>query len=160
MTAVSGSWVVPTVTGSSGSTSYSAVWVGIDGYSNGTVEQIGTSQDMVNGSPVYQVWWEMYSSGKQQPEQVISGMTIQPGDSITASVQYIASGAYAGDFELSITDTSRANDSFTTYESSAQTQSPAAAEFRRVDRRSPDGGERCRGPGKFRDPSRSPTHRP
>ena len=56
VTAVSGSWVVPTVSSSSGSTSYSAVWVGIDGFSNGTVEQIGTSQDEVNGTAVYQVW--------------------------------------------------------------------------------------------------------
>jgi hypothetical protein len=126
VTAVSGSWTVPTVSGSSKGTTYSAVWVGIDGYNDGTVEQIGTSQDVVNGSPVYQVWWEMYSSGKQQPEQVISGMTIQPGDSISASVQYVASGTYAGDFELSITDTSRSNDSFTTYESSSTTQSPVA----------------------------------
>src|SRR5437870_4998940 len=40
VTAVSGSWVVPQVTGSS--TGYSSVWVGIDGYSSATVEQIGT----------------------------------------------------------------------------------------------------------------------
>jgi hypothetical protein len=102
------------------------VWVGIDGYNDGTVEQIGTSENVVNGVPVYQVWWEMYSSGDQQPQQIISGMAIQPGDSITASVQYVTSGTYAGDFKLSITDTSRSNDSFTTYESSAQTQSPGA----------------------------------
>ena len=68
----------------------------------------------------------MYSSGKGQPEQVITGMTIEPGDSITASVQYITSGTYAGDFYLSIVDNSRANDSFSTYESSSQTQSPLA----------------------------------
>lgn len=69
----------------------------------------------------------MYSTGKQQPEQVISSMTIQPGDSISASVQYIASGTHAGDFELTITDNSRANDSFTTFQLSSATQSPTAA---------------------------------
>ncbi len=53
-------------------------------------------------------------------------MTIEPGDSISASVQYIASGAHAGDFELSITDNSRSNDSFTTYVSSSQLQNPTA----------------------------------
>jgi hypothetical protein len=53
-------------------------------------------------------------------------MTIGPGDSITASVQYLTSGSQAGQFELSITDNSRANDSFTTYVSSAQTQNPGA----------------------------------
>ena len=69
----------------------------------------------------------MYSTGKQQPEQVISSMTIQPGDSISASVQYLASGTHAGDFELTITDNSRANDSFTTFQLSSATQSPTAA---------------------------------
>jgi Peptidase A4 family len=127
VTAVSGSWIVPTATASSArGTSYSAVWVGIDGFSDSTVEQIGTSQDVVNGTAQYQVWYEMYSSGKQQPEQVISGMTIEPGDSISASVQYISSGAHAGDFLLSIIDNTRANDSFSIYVSSAQTQSPTA----------------------------------
>ncbi len=65
VTAVSGSWIVPTVTAtSSRGTTYSSVWVGIDGYSNSTVEQIGTEQDVVNGTPEYSVWWEMYSSGR------------------------------------------------------------------------------------------------
>src|SRR5208337_430048 len=85
--------------------------MGNDGSSDSTVEQIGTEQDVVNGTPVYSAWWEMYSTGNQQPEQTISSMTIEPGDSITASVRYITSGTYAGDFYLSIVDTSRANDS-------------------------------------------------
>ena len=38
---VKGTWTVPTVTSSSVN-SYSAVWVGIDGYADNTVEQIGT----------------------------------------------------------------------------------------------------------------------
>ena len=90
------------------------------------MEQVGTEEDFVNGNPVYYAWWEMYSSGDQQPEQVISSMTVEPGDSITASVQYISSGAHAGQFYLSIVDNSRANDSFSTYETSSQTQSPLA----------------------------------
>ena len=127
VTAVSGSWIVPTVSASSTrGTSDSSVWVGIDGYDDSTVEQIGTSQNVVNGTAVYDVWWEMYSSGKQQPEQVVSSMTIDPGDSISASVQYISSGAHAGDFYLTITDNSRPDDSFSIYVSSAQTQSPTA----------------------------------
>ena len=81
---------------------------------------------MVNGVAQYQVWYEMYSSGKQQPEQVISSMTIEPGDSISASAQYITSGTHAGQYELTITDNSRANDSFTTYQTSSQVQSPTA----------------------------------
>ena len=125
MSAVYGSWIVPTVSGSSSGTTYSAVWVGIDGSSDSTVEQIGTEQDVVNGTPVYSAWWEMYSTGNQQPVQPISSMTIEPGDSITASVQYITSGTYMGDFYLSIVDNTR-SESFSTYESSSATQSPLA----------------------------------
>jgi hypothetical protein len=114
------------VTGSGNATTYSSVWVGIDGYTSSTVEQVGTEEDYVNGHAVYDAWWEMYSSNAQQPEQVISGMTIEPGDSITASVQYITTGAHAGQFLLSITDSSHANDSFSVYETSSAVQNPTA----------------------------------
>jgi hypothetical protein len=100
VTAVSGSWVVPTVTGSGRGPTYSGVWVGIDGFSSNTVEQIGTEQDAVKGVARYYAWWEMYSSGIGQPEQLISGSTIKPGDAITASVQYMGSG----NFVLTIND--------------------------------------------------------
>jgi len=126
VSAVYGSWIVPTVTGPSSGATYGSVWVGIDGYGNKTVEQVGTEEDWVNGRPVYDAWWEMYSTGKGQPEQVITGMTVSPGDSITASVQYITSGAHAGQFYLSIVDNSRTNDAFSTYQSSSQLQSPLA----------------------------------
>src|SRR5271166_4368093 len=53
VTAVSGSWVVPTVTGSRRGTVYSAAWVGIDGLSDSTVEQLGTEQDVSNGTAHY-----------------------------------------------------------------------------------------------------------
>jgi hypothetical protein len=126
VTAVSGSWNVPSVSGPAGRTFDSSTWIGIDGYDNQTVEQLGTEQDVVNGIPVYRAWWEMYSSGFRQPEQIITSMTIFPGDSISASVQYITSGIHAGQFYLSIVDNSRPNDSFSTYQSSSQTQSPLA----------------------------------
>ncbi len=126
VSAVSGSWIVPTVTGPSKGATYSSTWVGIDGNSNKTVEQVGTEEDWVNGSPDYYAWWEMYSSVDKQPEQVISSMKVVPGDVISASVQYITSGTHAGQFELSISDSSRGSDSFTTYQTSSQTQNPLA----------------------------------
>jgi hypothetical protein len=121
--AVSGSWVVPTVTGPRHGSFYSAAWVGIDGNSDSTVEQTGTEADVINGVPRYYAWWEMYSSGLQQPEQVISSsiMTIHPGDAITASVRYAGSG----NFVLTINDTTR-NESFTTTQNTTTTQSPTA----------------------------------
>lgn len=53
-------------------------------------------------------------------------MTVEPGDSITASVQYITSDAHAGQFLLSIVDNSRPNDLFSICSSSSQYQSPLA----------------------------------
>ena len=92
VTGISGSWVVPTVTGVQGTSSDSSVWVGIDGWNGSTVEQVGTEQDFSNGVKTYRAWWEMYSTVDQQPEQGITGMPISPGDSISASVQYMTSG--------------------------------------------------------------------
>jgi len=82
---VSGTWTVPTVTGSGRSTTYSSVWVGIDGYSSGSVEQIGTEQDWSSGRQQNYVWFEMYPSGAYQ----ITGFPANPGDSISAQVAYV-----------------------------------------------------------------------
>jgi hypothetical protein len=111
---------VPAVTGSG--TGYCAVWVGIDGYNSSSVEQLGTESDLDNGRPEYSVWYEMYPKGSED----IQSMTVSAGDSITASVQYVTSGTYKGQFQLTITDTSRQNDSFTTYQSYAQAQRSSA----------------------------------
>ena len=46
-TDVTGSWIVPSV--SSSQTAYSSTWIGLDGDSSNTVEQIGTEQDYING---------------------------------------------------------------------------------------------------------------
>jgi hypothetical protein len=93
VTAVSGSWVVPTVSGSG--TAYSSFWVGIDGYNSNTVEQIGTDSDVVNGVARYYAWYEMYP----YPSYTISSITVNPGDTINASVTYANSK-----FSLSLTD--------------------------------------------------------
>jgi hypothetical protein len=94
VTSVSGSWVVPTVTGGRRTTAYSSFWVGIDGFSSSTVEQIGTDSDMQRGRAVYYAWYEFYPN----PMYQIS-MTIHPGDVITASVTYSS-----GVFKVTITD--------------------------------------------------------
>ena len=59
VTYVNGSWIVPAVTASA-TNAYSAFWVGIDGYNSGTVEQIGTDSDWVNGAAQYYAWYEFY----------------------------------------------------------------------------------------------------
>jgi hypothetical protein len=81
-TDVQGSWTVPAVTGPKGSYKYSAIWVGIDGYSTPTVEQIGTEQDWVSKAGSYYAWFEMYPTFAYE----ISGFPVRPGDEIAARV--------------------------------------------------------------------------
>jgi hypothetical protein len=87
---VQGSWQVPAIqvnplTGQtcSSQTQYSSFWVGIDGYSSKTVEQIGTDSDCQNGSPTYYAWYEFYPKFAYNVP-----ITINPGDVISAKVDY------------------------------------------------------------------------
>jgi hypothetical protein len=103
---VVGTWRVPAVTGAS--TAYASVWVGIDGSTSNTVEQLGTDSDILNGQPVYSAWYEMYPKGSVTIQTTNSGtkMVITPGDTITASVTYDGN-----QFLLQMTDTTR-NETF------------------------------------------------
>ena len=106
-------WRVPAVSQTVGG--YSAVWVGIDGYSDNTVEQIGTEQDWVGGVPTYFAWYEM------APKQPRTIGRVYPGDLISADVSYVG----ASEFKLTLTDTT-AGHAFkftTTQEMSALRQS-------------------------------------
>ncbi len=88
VTDVKGSWVVPAVTGcTAGTHTYSSFWVGIDGYSSGTVEQTGTDSDCNGATPQYYAWFEFYP----KPSHLISGLTITPGDVISAEVTHSGS---------------------------------------------------------------------
>ena len=80
---VSGSWVQPTARCGSGQT-YSAFWVGLGGSGDqsGALEQTGTQADCnADGSTDYYAWYELVPA-----PPVRLGLTIQPGDTITAKV--------------------------------------------------------------------------
>jgi hypothetical protein len=77
---VSASWVQPAGT-CTGKATYSAFWVGLDGYSSRTVEQTGSEVDCSGGSPVYYAWYEMYPAYPVNFSNAVS-----PGDQFTASV--------------------------------------------------------------------------
>ncbi len=94
VTAVSGSWTVPAVSGTRNS--YAAFWTGIDGFSGSTVEQTGTISYMNGNTPAYYAWYEFYPS----PMYEITSVPIVPGNVISASVTYMGSGA----FTLILTD--------------------------------------------------------
>lgn len=94
---VKGSWTQPSVQ-CGPSASYSAFWVGIDGYSSSTVEQTGTDSDCASGAPSYYAWYEFY------PAYPVNLPTTQypvvPGDVITAEVQWISGST----FQVSLAD--------------------------------------------------------
>ncbi|HSX23961.1 MAG TPA: G1 family glutamic endopeptidase [Candidatus Saccharimonadales bacterium] len=94
-TSVAASWRQPSVTCGS-QTAYSSYWVGLDGYSSSTVEQLGTEADCSSGTARYSAWYEMYPK-RSFPVT----MVINPGDAMSASVTYRGSG----DYLLSLADT-------------------------------------------------------
>lgn len=96
VSAVSGSWTVPSLTCPKRGTTYVALWVGIDGYSSSTVEQTGVLGECNSGTASYSAWYEFYPN----PSVSISSITAHPGDVFTASVTYSS-----GVFTTTITDT-------------------------------------------------------
>jgi hypothetical protein len=81
---VSGSWIVPQVTISQ-KDAFSSVWIGIGGYTDETLIQIGTAHNSINGSAVYSVWYELLP----QYSDTITAMDVAPGDKITASINLV-----------------------------------------------------------------------
>jgi hypothetical protein len=88
-TSVTSTWTQPSVTCGPAST-YSSYWVGLDGYNSGSVEQLGTEADCSGGSPSYYAWYEMYP----HPGYYVRSITVKPGHSYTAKVNYAGSGNY------------------------------------------------------------------
>jgi hypothetical protein len=80
-TSISGSWTVPALNCSATPNSSVSPWIGIDGWSSDTVEQIGFDQDCENGVAGYYPWVEMYPA-----DSIYFSETIKAGDQITASV--------------------------------------------------------------------------
>jgi len=112
---VSGQWTVPFVQCSREDT-IEAQWVGLDGFNDTTVEQDGTVSWCFEGQPVFFTWWEMYpSSGGGSATTV--GTTVAPGDHISASVTLTSQSASTDEYTLSLTDSTRPANSFTTTQS-------------------------------------------
>ena len=75
---VSGTWIEPAVNCTAGHTSYSAVWVGLGGYSQNanSLEQIGTDSDCTHaGHAVYSSWVELLPAAP-----VALTVKVHPGD--------------------------------------------------------------------------------
>jgi hypothetical protein len=135
---VSGSWTIPAVQCLSApyqnQDAFLSDWVGIDGLTNGTVEQLGTGTQCYEGVEYYYVWYEMFPAGT-----VEEGTTAcindnvdcpQPGDRITASVSVTPAGGGVNDYTLQLTDHTRPQESFSVSAScAASTCADSSAEW-------------------------------
>jgi hypothetical protein len=117
---VSGSWTIPAMqclpTPYQNQDAFLSDWVGIDGLTNSTVEQLGTGVQCYEGVEYYYVWYEMFPAGT-----VEEGTTAcindnvdcpQPGDRITASVSVTPAGGGVNNYTLQLTDHTRPQESF------------------------------------------------
>jgi hypothetical protein len=87
---VQGSWIVNAVDCTKTPNSDSSEWVGIDGWTSNTVEQVGTDADCNGKTPFYYVWYEFFPLDTI----VINDVSITPGDKFSASVTYEGDNEY------------------------------------------------------------------
>ncbi len=117
VSSVSGEWVIPAVQCPGGAYQYQdafdAQWVGIDGFTDQTVEQHGTAAQCFEGVLYYYVWYEMYPAGTvEEGTQACINNNVdcpEPGDRVSASVTVTP----AGNYTLSLTDFTHPAESFT-----------------------------------------------
>jgi hypothetical protein len=103
-TSASGTFQVPSVTydGRTNATEYVSHWVGIGGYGDSTLIQLGAMEWVgPSGGPSYVVWYELYPAGALEVSR-----SVKPGDVITASLQCTAacSPSSVQTWQLSLTD--------------------------------------------------------
>jgi len=91
--AASAQWIVPVVQPSS-STLYSSTWVGVDGATDTSLIQTGTTQESGGGSAAYFAWYEIL------PSAATEIFSVSPGDQMEASVQEVSAGTWT----IAITD--------------------------------------------------------
>jgi len=95
--AVSGSWQATNAIGISGTTSADSTWIGIGGVSTSDLIQVGTQNIIAaNGQVSSSAFYELLPDFAQ----TVPGVTVTPGDSLTASLTEISSGQWS----ISITD--------------------------------------------------------
>jgi hypothetical protein len=81
---VQAEWVEPTATcDPNANTQLAVFWVGLDGFGTSSVEQGGTIASCQNGTPQYNVWWEMFPFNF-----ITADFSINAGDTIKASVTF------------------------------------------------------------------------
>jgi hypothetical protein len=116
---VKGTWIVPTVT-QGPFDAFCSDWIGIDGFSDHSVEQLGTACDWYQGTAYYYAWWEMFPAGETE----IETMTVRPGDTMSAEVRWVSGNT----FQLTITDTSASDSTTQTFQTTQPLAGAATAQ--------------------------------
>jgi len=120
VTYVSGDWTMPGVTCPTApyqnSDAFLANWVGIDGFSDSTVEQLGTAAQCYEGVTYYYVWYEMFPNATvQEGTQACINDNVdcpRPGDQISASVTTTPGAGGVNNYTLALTDYSTFGNNF------------------------------------------------
>lgn len=94
-TQAKGSWVVPAVDCAATRGGSASFWVGIDGWSDATVEQTGTDSDCDGKKPHYYAWYEFAPKGGV----TIDSVPVSAGDRMSGEVDYDGS-----EFTVTITN--------------------------------------------------------
>jgi hypothetical protein len=104
---ISGDWTTPTVGASCTiEDTVAAQWIGLDGWTNKTVEQEGVIDWCFEDHATYYTWYEMYPAGS-----VEVGKTLQPGDKIATSITTsVAKGVTS--YKMVLTDSTRTGNGF------------------------------------------------
>lgn len=102
-TRVSGSWTVSRLTSCSAEHQTASEWVGLDGFTNSTVEQAGTISMCFKGRALYYDWYEMYPT----LPVIVTEHSVAPGDKVSASVTRRGAA-----YRLVVIDTTHRSDSF------------------------------------------------
>lgn len=114
-TSVSGSWVVPKVTGDGTNTTADAAWIGIGGVSSNDLIQTGTVNTVnPSGTTSTFAFYELLPGAALE----IPSLTVSTGDVMSASISESSNGQWL----ISITDTTT-NQNYSTTVSYASTHS-------------------------------------
>lgn len=96
VTAVTGTFTVPTLHCSVALNTDMSTWDGIGGANPGeALIQTGVESGCVNGAQVNVPWWEIVGGSTNLPEQPFQSFPIQAGDVLTAAVGQASSGAWS-----------------------------------------------------------------
>ncbi len=90
-TSISGSWTIPHVTGNGSTESADTAWIGIGGVTSDDLIQIGTLEDVSAGGQVtYEPFFEMLPT----QAELVPGVSVSAGDSISASINEISTNIW------------------------------------------------------------------